>query len=315
MQTRRASATWWSASRTVAPGLPGRAAGACPRCSAPGGSTPAKGSSQTRTEGERVIARASSSRRRSPPESSPARTSRRCSSPTRAARRAADRRRAARRAMRRKARGSARTVRSQRTLGPWGTYPTPARARFQSGQSVTSCVRQAHGPAVAAGVSPTRTRKRVDLPAPEGPSTPSTSPAPRVEVHAPQDRLAPAQHADARGPTARPPRRDGQLRPLGHRDRALHLRERDRAVAISMRAESAVSQPWPRVSFTPPRRSSTCLVRSSSADGRLGVDAAHVGRHAARGLAPTSGAGSGRSAGRSAGRTRRGRPSRASPFR
>ena len=134
-QNDSASPTRWSATSTAI------WASARPRKMrpirwAPVGSTPERGSSQSKTRGSASNARASSSRRRSPPERSRARTSRRVSSPTSWARATALDSLAP--ATRAKVAKFALTSRSKSTLGVCGMYPRPARARLQSGWRVTS---------------------------------------------------------------------------------------------------------------------------------------------------------------------------------
>ena len=143
-------------------------------------------------------ARASSSRRRSPPESSPARTSRRLAEPD--PRAAAPRvLGAAGRAMRRNASrfcAHREVPEDARPLRDVARRP-PARA-CQSGQRVTSSPRERHrAPRPAAPRRRARGRASTCR-RPTARGRRATSPAPRLEVDPPEDRLA------ARGATRTP---------------------------------------------------------------------------------------------------------------
>ena len=243
---------------------PARSRKRSPSCSRPAGSTPANGSSQTRTRGGRVIARASSSLRRSPPDSSPARTSRRCSRPTRVA--AIARvlgRQAARCGGRRPGSGAPSGPRAR--SGPAARSRRPRARAARAASAVTSCARQLDRALRRAGLAHQDAEER-RLARPRGPEHPQH--LARRAPRGPPRAGSPCPRARTRTPVAadeRPPRPGtANYGPLATGMAPFTCVSETLAVAISMRAVSAVSQPWPRVSFTPPRRSSTCLVRSSS---------------------------------------------------
>ena len=230
MHTRSASSTWWSASRTVAPPS-ASSRRRCPRCAAPAGSTPAKGSSHTRTRGVRVdgprqleppplaarelpgahvqplrrapralrpASASSGGRRAIAPERVEVRPHREVPEDARSLRARSRRRRA------RAARAASASRRLRRAASPWARRPAARLADQGRGRGV-------------------------DLPAPDGPRTPSD--LARRARRGPRRGGSPCRprtHAHAAAPTASPAGSRRQLTaPSAHRDGALHLRERD----------------------------------------------------------------------------------------